>query len=242
MANYLSRTLIFSVFICISVVSAQKPPGKFGHAVERSRDAARIIAAMSLVEESGFPAELLAKAKAVGVFPNVKSEASLFTSMTQGYGVISAHTPDGWTMPAYYSFGGGGYTKTFFEKNDKHAVVLLFMSDDAMGWFEKGGVDLTNEKKALPGPVGKLTDEQRKEIEGAQILAYIYFNGRLDGTAFGKSFWKRFGLNPDNNINTPMYGIKGREVLAGKPIPSVTVPPGISAYQESLTKYSSGNN
>jgi hypothetical protein len=50
-------------------------------------------------------------------------------------------------------------------------------------------VPLTNEKKALPGPVGDITAEQRKEMEGAQIFAYAYYNGRLNSTAFGKSFW-----------------------------------------------------
>jgi hypothetical protein len=44
-------------------------------------------------------------------------------------------------------------------------------------------------------------------------------------------------LNPDNNINTPVYGMKGREVLTGKKIDPANLPVGISAYQEMLQKY-----
>jgi lipid-binding SYLF domain-containing protein len=213
---------------------AQKP--KWAHAIERSGDAGRIMSLLALVPDSGLPKELVDKAEAVGVFPKVRKETAFFTTMSQGYGVISSRQESGWSLPAFYAFGGGGYGNPF-AKNEASAVVLLFMTKDALGWFEKGGVPLKNEKKALAGPVGAITDEQRKEMEGAQILAYSYYNGKLDGTAFGKSFWKNFALNPDNNINKPVYGMKGREVLAGKEVDSSTVPTGISAYQEALEKY-----
>lgn len=240
----------FSRFLVVSLVSitvlwvvlfdasAQKP--KFAHAIERSGDAGRIISLLALVPDSGLPKELVDKAEAVGVFPKVTKETSLFTTISQGYGVISVRQESGWSLPAFYAFGGGGYGKPF-AKNEAHAVILLFMTKDALSWFEKGGVPLKNEKKALAGPVGTITDEQRKELGGAQILAYAYYNGKLDGTAFGKSFWKNFGLNPDNNINKPMYGMKGREVLAGQKIDLSTVPTGISAYKEALEKYYPGS-
>jgi len=215
-------------------VSAQKP--RFAHAIERSGDAGRVISLLALVPDTGLPKELVDKAEAIGVFPKVLKETALFSTVTSGYGVISVRQEKAWTLPAFYGFGGGGYGKPF-AKNEASAVVLLFMTKDALGWFEKGGVEFKNEKKALAGPVGTISEGQRKELEGAQILAYSYYNGKLDGTAFGKSFWKRFGINPDNNINKPLYGIKGREVLAGKKIDPATVPAGISAFQEALMKH-----
>jgi hypothetical protein len=78
-------------------------------------------------------------------------------------------------------------------------------------------------------------------LENVPILAYSYFNGRLYGTSFGKSFWKAFNLNPDNNINNPVYGLKGREVLAGKRIDPAVVIPGISSYRDALIKYYAGS-
>jgi lipid-binding SYLF domain-containing protein len=215
---------------------AQKQGNKFPDAIERSGDAARIVSMLALLPDSGFPKELVDKAMAVGVFPKVTRETTGFTHLTQGYGVISARQENGWTSPAFYQFMGGGYGSPF-AKEEKNGVILLFMTKDAVSWFEKGGVPLKNEKKAIPGPVGAMAEEQRQELEGAQILAYAYYNGKLNGTAFGKSFWKKFLLDPDNNINKPLYGMKGREVLAGQKIDSQTLPAGISAFQEALTKY-----
>lgn len=180
--------------------------------------------------------QLIDKAEAVGVFPKVEKQTALFMQATQGYGVISARAENGWTMPAFYEFGGGGYGNPF-AKDETYGIIFLFMTKDAVAALEKGGVKLKGEKKALAGPVGPITDEQRKGLEGAHILAYAYYNGKLRGTAFGKSFWKNFLLNPDNKINKPLYGVKGREVLAGKKVDTVALPAGISAYQEALQKY-----
>lgn len=221
---------------CSLTMHAQKP-NKFEDAQERSEDAARIISLLGVLPESDLPKELVEKAHAIGVFPKVTRESALFSSVTQGYGVISARSADGWTMPAFYQFAGGGYGNPF-AKAETTSVILLFMTKEAVSWFEKGGVPLKNEKKAVEGPIGSISDEQRKEIEGAPILAYSYFNGRLSGKAFGKSFWKSFHLNPDNKINTPLYGIKGREVLAGTRIEKTeSIPATIPAFRDALEKY-----
>lgn len=242
MADRCLRIVFISLAVSLALTAfenralAQKQGNKFPDAIERSGDAARIVSMLALLPDSGFPKELVDKAMAVGVFPKVTRETTGFTHLTQGYGVISARQENGWTSPAFYQFVGGGYGSPF-AKDEKNGVILLFMTKDAVSWFEKGGVPLKNEKKAIPGPVGAMTDEQRKELEGAQILAYAYYNGKLNGTAFGKSFWKKFLLDPDNNINNPLYGMKGREVLTGQKIDSQSLPAGIAAFQEALTKY-----
>jgi lipid-binding SYLF domain-containing protein len=229
--------ILFILFLAAPHTFAQKPAkSKFQHAIDRSEDAGRIITLLSVVPDSGFPKELIDKAEAVGVFPKVTKAAALFSQTTQGYGVIGTRGENGWTLPAFYLFSGSGYGNVF-AKNETFAIILLFMTKDAVAAFEKGGFKLKGERKALEGPVGVITDEQRKELEGAHILAYTYFNGKLKGTTFGKSFWKSFLLNPDNNINTPLYGMKGREVLAGKKVDTTMLPAGINAYQEALQKY-----
>ena len=221
---------------CPLAVTAQKP-NKFEDAQQRSKDAGRLITLLGVLPDSELPKELVEKAYAIGVFPKVTKESAGFSSITQGYGVISARSESGWTLPAFYQFSGGGYGNPF-AKSETHGVILLFMTKEAVSWFEKGGVPLKNEKKAIEGPVGAISDDQRKEIEGAQILAYAYYNGSLSGKAFGKSFWKSFLLNPDNKINTPLYGMKGREVLAGTKIEETdTIPAAIPVFTEALEKY-----
>src|SRR5688572_8439518 len=183
LSTYTLFTVLIAAFLALTsdVVTAQKP-NKFEDAQQRSQDAARIITLLGVSPEADLPRELIDRAQAIGVFPKVKKETALFTSVTQGYGVISARTEPGWTKPAFYQFSGGGYGSPFAE-TETNAIVMLFMTKDALSWFEEGGVKLKNEKKAIEGPVGVITDEQRKEIEGAQILAYSYYNGRLSGKA-----------------------------------------------------------
>jgi lipid-binding SYLF domain-containing protein len=227
------------IILCGSALSlvagmalAQQPSTKFAHAVERSKDAGRIISLLSVLPEDSIPKELLEKAKAIAVFPKVERETIYFTHMIQGYGVISAQRDGAWTLPAFYQFRGAGYGNPFSEK-DKYAVVMLFMNDETLTAFEKGGVQMKNENKSVAGPVGAIPAEQTKEIGDAGLLTYVYYNGKVKGVSYSKSF----GLNPDNNINTPVYGMKGREVLTGKKIDPANLPVGISAYQEMLQKY-----
>ena len=219
---------------------SSKPAGKLRHAVNRSEDAGRILSILAQLPDSGMPKELIDRAEAIAVFPKVVRHTDIITEVSKGYGVISARQDKGWTMPAFYRFRGEGFSGPFADPS-AHCVILLFMSKEAVSWFEKGGVPLKNEKRAVEGPVGTLSAEQRKELENVPILAYSYFNGRLNGTSFGKSFWKSFNLNPDNNINQPVYGMKGREVLTGKPIDPAMVLTGISAYRDALTKHFAGS-
>ncbi|HEU4391141.1 MAG TPA: lipid-binding SYLF domain-containing protein [Blastocatellia bacterium] len=227
------------MIIALSIVLVLTPAlaqTRFSHAVERSQQAGRIIASLAQVPETGFPQELIGKAEAVAVFPRVTQVGALVGKATQGYGVVCSRTENGWTVPAFYQFAGAGFGNPF-TPGDKFSTILLFMSKDAVARFEKGGLQLESETKALAGPVGAITDGQRRELEGAQILAYSYFNGNLKGATFERSFWKRFVLDPDNNINTPLYGMKGREVLGGKKVDRASLPAGIAAYQEALQKY-----
>jgi lipid-binding SYLF domain-containing protein len=232
------------IFIACAVAAAQKADApatkraekKFAHAVERSTDAGRIISLLALLPDSGFPRELMDRAVAVGVFPKVEKETALFMHGSQGYGVISARREDGWTAPAFYGFAGGSFGKPF-AKAEVKSLILLFMTKDAVAAFEKGGVGFEGNKKAVAGPVGAISDEQRKALEGAQILAYYYYNGKLEGNKLEKGFLSNFGLNPDNNINTPLYGMKGRQVLTGKKVDPSSLPSGLLAFPEALQKY-----
>ena len=116
------------------------------------------------------------------------------------------------------------------------AVILLFMNKETVNWFSKGRVHLKDEKKSIAGPVGPITEERKKELAGVNVFGYVYSESHLIGTNFGTTF-KQFVVNPDNNINKPMYGVQGREVLAGKQIDAAVFPEGIPAFQAALRKY-----
>ena len=235
-AGACTAILILHPSISVHSYAQKADPWKFQHAVTRSEDAARIMTLLAVIPDSDLPKEISDRAEAIGVFPKVVKETMMFSSFTKGYGVISSRTENGWTLPAFYSFQGGGYGNPF-ANTETYGIILFFMTKDSLKWFEKGGVALTNQQKAREGPIKTVTDEQRKKLADAHVLAYAYYNGKLDGKSFGTSFWKTFALNPDNNINNPVYGVKGREVLAGAKIDPANVLSGIPQYQATLMKY-----
>jgi lipid-binding SYLF domain-containing protein len=215
---------------------AQKPTEeKFKHAIERSEDSARL---MSLLAEptSGFPGELIDKAQLVAVFPHASKQEVLVRRLLQGYGVISARQENGWSLPAFYQFESAP-RKFSGSSEDTLALVLLFMNKDAVSWLEKDKTKFKGDKGGILGPVGAANAEQLLQMAGSQIVAYTYYNGKLNGNKIDPDFFKDFILDQDNNINMPLYGGKGHDVLAGKKIDSTSLPTRISAFQEVLQKY-----
>jgi len=231
-----SKTLALAIFcigiLPIIIIGQTKEQKKFTDAIERSESAAKIIKLLASGSDGDMPRELIDSAKAIGVFPKVNRSAALFTHLNQGYGVISVRNENEWTMPAFYLFAGSGYGNPF-AKQDTYSVILLFMTNDALDAFEQGAVQFKGEKKAVAGPVGAIDDLQKKNLENAQILGYSYYNGTLKGVDYGSHFF----VNPDNKINKPLFGMKGREVLAGKAVGKTDLPKGIAAYKEALEKY-----
>jgi len=108
------------------------------------------------------------------------------------------------------------------------------MNDDALSWFEKEKSAFKHERGAVLGPVGD-ANVQPQNMAGKQIVAYTYYNGKLNGK-IDPDFFNDFVLEQDNNINLPVYGAKGRDVLSGKKIDLASLPAGISAFQEVLSK------
>src|SRR6185436_16435509 len=93
------------------------------------------------------------------------------------------------------------------------AVILLFLNKDAVSWFGEGESKFKADRGALLGPVGAITEDQSKSLTGTEILAYAYYEGRLNGDKVDPDFFKEFILKQDNNINMPLYGMKGRDIL-----------------------------
>ncbi|MGH9908856.1 MAG: hypothetical protein ACRD8U_25130 [Pyrinomonadaceae bacterium] len=89
-------------------------------------------------------------------------------------------------------------------------------------------------KLVFAGPVGELTREKENEIRAASLIAYVAQGGELRGIKAESDFFDEAAINPDNNINKAIYGIKGREVLAGKEPKWPSVLPLVADFQNTL--------
>ena len=233
------RTILTCVLMGLSaapLAAQKKTPQKFNDAIKRSEGASELIIKLAQLPQNGIPKELVDKAEAIGVFPCKKTDL-LIEHAVICPGVISRRLPDGWSLPAYYRFGGGGFGRPDQALRDSGAMILLFMDKNSIGWLEKG-ILLKNEKAAAAGSLGTMNVEQKERLRNAHIIAYSYRKDVLVGRDLKESgFLRGIALGQDRHLNENLYGIKGHEVLAGKNISSTSLPTGITAFQQALKKY-----
>lgn len=205
---------------------------KLDTAARRSGKATKILTDLSaLPPGETIPRELLEKARAVAVFPDVDRVNILFLKAMKGYGLMSRRVPGGWSTPAFYGFAvmDRGWTLV---KPAGAGIIMLFMDEDTLKKFQKDHVEL----EAAAGPVGEVTAD--KERHGAGIIIYALSDGKLRGIEVDDDDTTQSGINSDNNINKAVYGMKAREVLWGKTPVVTEVPPAITEFQNALTSLS----
>lgn len=224
--------------VCLLSVAARAQKidkAKLETATRRAGKAAKVLTDLSaLPPGETIPRELIERARAIAVFPDVDRVNILFLKAMKGYGLMSRRIPDGWGTPAFYGFAvtDRGWTLV---KPMEAGIIMLFMDDRILKQFEKDHVKLVGSA----GPVGELTPEQEEKIRGAGIIIYALSDGKLRGIEVEDDDTTQTGINSDNNINKPVYGLKAREVLAGKtPVGTAEVPSAITEFQNALTKLS----
>jgi len=227
--------LLTTLALSAAAPSAQKnSPQKSRDAIKRSEAATEVVIKLPQLLQSGIPKELLAKSEAIGIFPCKKTDL-LIEHAVFCRGMISRRLPSGWSLPAFYTFGAGGFGRPDSAVRGATAVVLIFMNEESLSWL-KEGFGLKGQRKAIAGQLGASDDGERAELIKAPLIAYVYLKDALVGRALSGGSFKGFGVGPDNDLNRALYGMKGHEVLSSKEIPS-SVPREISAFHEALQKY-----
>jgi lipid-binding SYLF domain-containing protein len=242
----LKPTRIFTIISLIAVLlSLSFAQTSYGHrtaqtplqtATRRSQNAAKTIRVVTgMNEDETIPAELFKRAYAIGVFPDVVRTTLLFSQGMKGYGVISSRQPTGWSLPAFYGHGSSkvGLKKPGFKSFD---LIILFMKKDVVDWFQGGRLEFEDLKVGVAGPVGKWTKEAEFAMSGIGIIMYALVDGKLKGMDMEEDFMSGAVLNPDNNINKFVYGMKGREVLKGKEPKVRPASPDLTAFQDILNE------
>ena len=227
--------VILSLFPEQASHSQKAGQARFVTAVRRSENAAKTIKIITgMSEDETIPQELLRQARAIGVFPDVVKMNLLFSQGMKGYGVICSRQPQGWSLPAYYAFGSSeiNLKMASFKSFD---LIVLFMNENTVNWFQEGRLELKGIRAGVAGPVGKLAGEGRA-IRGFNVIIYTLIDGKLKGMDVESDFFDAAVINPDNNINKAVYGMKGREVLQGK---APTLPQGaaeVAAFRDILNE------
>jgi lipid-binding SYLF domain-containing protein len=228
----LSCSLSISLLLLASAVPAPaQKKSRLQDATRHSREAAEVFTEIMNVRDKAIPKELLDKAEAIAVFPDVVKAAFIFGGKG-GQGVISRRTPKGWTAPAFFNLSGGsfgaqiGATKTDY--------VLLIMNEEGLNGLLKDKFEIGGEVGVAAGPVGREAAASTNLRLDAGILSYSRSKGAFIGAAL-----KGAVISPDNDLNEAVYdGMKAKEVLTNSSMTLSQMPAGVRIFPRTLARYS----
>jgi len=223
-------SVVLLLTLCSPLVSAQTK-SRMQDAERHSREAAEVFTQVMNVREKAIPKELLDKAEAIAVFPDVVKAAFIFGGKG-GQGVISRRLRKGWTAPAFFNISGGsfgaqiGATKTDY--------VLLIMNEDGLNGVLKDKFEIGGEVGVAAGPVGREAAASTNPRLDAGILSYSRSKGAFIGAAL-----KGAVISPDNDLNEAVYnGMKAKEVLTNNSMTLSQMPAVVRIFPRTLARYS----
>ena len=169
------------------------------------REATKVFREIMNVPEKGIPRELLKKAEAIGVFPNVVKAGFIFGGRG-GDGVVARRTANGWSVPVFYNIGGASFGAQIGAK--KTDYIMLFMNEGALRDLLDDKLEFEGDLSFAAGPIGRTIGAGTNLTADAGILIYSRSKGAFVGASIGGAV-----LTADNSINEAFYKMKAGEVL-----------------------------
>src|ERR1051326_3773326 len=206
-------------------------PKQQKEASKKASAAARVFDQIMNAPDNSIPKDLLDRAEAVAVFPGML-KAGLVVGGRGGSGIISRRVTGGWSAPAFFKMGGASVgLQIGAAKTD---LVLLFMNDSALRGLLEDKLEVGGEASAAAGPVGRSAAASTNLKLDAGILSYSRSKGLFAGLEL-----KGAVINPDNNLNEALYGLKTKEILTGSnKVKMSDVLPGVIVFPNALARYS----
>ena len=224
-------TVVFLASFADSTRAQNKNAKRIAEATRHAQQAADAFTEIMNIRDKAVPQNLLDKAEAIAVFPNVV-KAGFIIGGRGGHGVISRRVKGGWSAPAFFNLGGGsiglqiGASSTDF--------VLLFMNEAALGGLLKDKFELGGEGSVAAGPVGRSASASTDAQLKAGILSYSRSKGVFAGLEI-----KGVVIDADNDDNVGVYGKKASEVLSpSQPWTITAMPAGVRIFPRTLARYS----
>ena len=211
--------------------AANASPSQQKDASKKADSASRVFEQVMGAPDRSIPRELLDRAEAVAVFPGML-KAGFVVGGRGGSGVISRRVTGGWSAPAFFKMGGASLgLQIGAAKTD---LILLFMNEEALKGLLEDKLEVGGEASAAAGPVGRTASASTNLTLDAGILSYSRSKGLFAGLEL-----KGAVINPDNNLNEALYGLKAKEVLTGaNKVNMADVLPGVIVFPNTLARYS----
>ena len=224
------RTLVLA-FLSLSLFStfaaAQKKTGNdLRDAVERVEKASDVMERVMKIRDKSIPRDLLAKAKAVVVFPG-SIKGAFIVGGQGGKGIAVRRVGNGWSAPAFLNMAGGSIGLQI--GGAKTDYVLLIMNDKGLKGLLEDKFEMGGEGSVAAGPVGRTTAASTNATLDAGILTYSRSKGAFAGISL-----KGVVITSDKDLNTAVYQKTAKEILGDPAVPASDAPATLQKFGETV--------
>jgi lipid-binding SYLF domain-containing protein len=213
-------------FCCALAVAADSGPDR------RVREAHLVMDQIMSAPDQSIPEELLAKCKAIAVYPNVLKGGFIF-GLRYGNGVILKRDEKtgAWGPVAFSTIGGGSWGLQIGAQSTD--VVLVILSDRGLEGMLSSRFILGTDTSLALGPIGRDAQVATDLSLRAGILSYCRTEGLFIGAVLDGSF-----VTENAQANAVYYGknVTSRDILYGN---AVEFQPASKALADALNEYSS---
>lgn len=217
--------------LAVLATAAPAPADSAAELGERLRKATAVLSEMaSNKQDTGIPREMLTRARAVAVFPEVKKGA-VIVGGRHGQGVMSVKHANGrWSAPAFFTVGGGSFGLQL--GGQVIDLVLVVMSDKGIQSLLKSETTLGGDVSLTAGPKSLHEAANTDGTFKAEIFSYARSTGFFAGASFEGAT-----VQPDGSAIRTLYGpnADSRDVLLGT---RYAVPASGRPFVNVLTTYS----
>ena len=225
-ARYRWLPVLLVLFFLLEVIPAQANTSP----ASRADEAVHILAKIEQTPDKSIPNELLQKAHAIAVLPNLVSVGLVFGGRF-GKGLISVKRKDGsWSNPNFIKMAGASVG--FQIGVSSSSLVLVFTTKRGVDSIVNGKFTIGVDANIAAGPVGRNASASTDAKLHAEIYSYSRSRGLFAGISLHGGV-----ISIDEAANAAMYGagITPRRIVEG----GVRQPPSaVNHFREALEKYS----
>ena len=165
---------------------------------KRVADSADVIDQLLRIPEKTIPPNLLSRAYAVAVVPNVV-KAAFGLGARRGKGIlVIRQDDDSWSNPAFITLTGGSFGWQIGAQSTD--IILVFKTRKGVDGIASGKLTLGADASVAAGPVGRHTAIATDATFKAEVVSYSRSRGLFAGVALEGA-----GVTMDRKANAAFY-------------------------------------